>query len=379
MLLSIEKKILFSAIKLWLDSRSTQKFFSLNADLQILISHMYLHGFRHNQRAELVGLARLLFRPRSKFEYLWRFHYEVTDVRGKYHISPLHRIKNMPQKYPDTKQEFQLTLAFLSYAFKSGELDLLTTNIIVSRDLMNKSLSIIEKIYSITSQLDIEQSTMQRVRLFDELGHRSRTLANCLKRIHENIFVDFNGVSGPSGWGPGFGLKILELIRENGSVFSSKVAEVEKSIGSKLDIRLHYLDGEVSKDYTSWKTDRDFESLFVLFDLNVAMVIGEIVGNFKHCSGIKISNSFAGGDVSGAKAHAWIQVKPILSEGIAEISFSNALVPSVVSSRKEHDILHGSLSKIENSGGKYRIDESSDIFVVILRLPFAHVLEGGTV
>ena len=374
---TVSKRALFSAMKGWLDTRSTLKFFSLNIDLQILLSFVIMKGFSHNLRQDVITSARMLSKPQGKYEYLWRFHYEVTDARGKSHISPLNRVCNIPSRYFESKQEFHLTLSFLKHLFRLGILEQLSLDVMTNRNLMQSASRDIVMIEEISAQLDgigNREGSRDVVRM---LGAKVIDLLDNLNDMHKLLFVDMDGEIAEDQWMPGFGLCLIEKFMKNQSLFGSKYAELVNTLKCEPIIQLSGLAKDEYSIYKTWKLENDFEKVFLLFDANAVMVLNEVLGNLKHCEGRMIKNPFSMSNSLSVKAHAWIMIKPDMQSGFVEVWFANGKGPISLSRLKSTDNFKHSLNKVKASGGDWFLDDCDDQeFRVMIKLPLAHTLEG---
>ena len=397
-LLVINEIALYSAVEAVLKEKGGIDIFSLNLDLQIILAIASDRISSGEGFSSTISNAKLLMKPKDIGDNLWRFHIEVTDVRGKSHTSPLNRLIQVSgNEVQISYHKIFLTIEFLTNLFESDILRVMTRkgslllkgyhNVFNpgSKDNITIKYSdatkyILERLGLLKTKLDLisdpykEQDLEAQIR--PELVSITSDLLDFLRNIHSQIFYPLRldaMNSGKLNRGAVVSLvKSMNLVKGFGDSFKDIVSNFEKEYKFLPIVGLNDLnERQYRGEYERYK-ELDFQEVYVLWNAQIMWIFENIFSNIKHTNGTKIKNPWdTYENRSLEEAHMWINSS--FNECVLQIEFQNF---NLSDSKKSQMNLERVLSVLKDYGGDYRLENGDDqIFKTIIELPLAHSLK----
>lgn len=398
-LISVDEEVLLNSLREILSNQDVSDYFTLNEDAQILITYAVSKGLEVDSVNSLVGSAKLLMKSKSKNDYLWRFHYEVSDLRGKSHTSPLNRViqsgvKKLQVAWQRVFQSVEFLIDFFEQDISFGLIrgGRVSCKLVVKDGVCQTCQSgakvaysefkhcALMRLYEIKDLMspfinknDVEMSEG----VISSLKENTNSMLQNLKLLHDQIFysirLDKMREGRPQG---GVGLSLVKSIngeKKYAEVFSECRVEFNSNNGRALEAKLSDIHEQQFRDeYNYWSQINDFRDVYVIWSDDIMRVVECIISNVKHACGVRITNPWNTFEKrEESKADLWINVS-LIENGLVEIKFRNANSKGRVDSFVK---IKRVLNIIRDYGGKYSLGEvEGKQFETCIILPMAHIL-----
>ncbi|BED90188.1 hypothetical protein PspMM1_26560 [Pseudoalteromonas sp. MM1] len=379
-LLLLSKDELFEVLSQWLKTINNGQIFSwATRDLKILLAYANRLGFNPSEWSyanELNRAVSSLYRPENLMSWLWRFHNESMDERGKHHTSIIAQIVNQPVTYKNLIDELDISLSFLDCFLRERIIE----SLVIDREKYIEISKEAEKLLIKCTQLHHLQSKVLKSRSF---GQRPKIgelvcflgeLQTKLFELHKVCFVKI-----PLDSKMLFEKGLLNTTRD---YFKQTFSDMKGSFGQEIKFQQAINKSNLTQ-VDKWCISNEYQELYCYYDVNVLFILKAIFGNItKHARGKLLcvneylnKDDFELSDPKLDEVHFLCEHKIIPEDGTYQISVVNA-VSDVESATSDKSKFQRTLSTIRDIGGEAFIECDSKCFNVIIKLRLVHGLEG---
>ena len=412
-LLSLDNEILFPVISEYL--RMTKIIDILaknNVDLEIFFTLAICRGYIFNDNESVKTTLHSRLKSQNMMEELYKFHIEVSGVRGPSHSTPLNNLLGGGAQ-PDAlyssldyicsiaeKREFQHIIRCGKIAkCNSFDGNQIKNYEELYNDIFKQAKAARDILGERTSAINSTTKHPQNI----ELQKAGKSIKDQLSIIHNQLFAPIGLLKIVDNSSYDNGIMAALCRHLNAPLASNRIPEVAAITDDTLlaydystsldddpfnDIRaslsrkfnetpIVIIDksniGTIERSLRYFK-DKNFIELFVPFTREILNVILDVYSNLKHCCNIKTSNPWSK-ENEGVLAHMWIRLEIANAPTKLSLTFANHKCDSVSNLDRNRPNLARSLARMRLYGGGWSIDDSqSNKFFTTIELPFVHLL-----
>ena len=371
---------LFEVLSQWLKAVNNGQIFNwASRDIKILLAYAYRLGFNPtnwNYSNELNRAVSALYRPENLMSWLWRFHKESMDERGKHHTSIIAQIVNQPVTYKNLIDELDISLSFIDCFLRERIIE----SLVIDREKYIEISKEAEKILIKCQAQHHDQSKILKSREFgqkpriNELVGSLKELQNKLFELHTICFVKIPPIP-----------KVLferGLLNTTRDYFKQTFSDMKDTFGEEIKFQQVVSKSNLTQ-VKKWCISNEYQELYCYYDVNVLFTLKAIFGNItKHSEGKLLcvdeylkKHDFELSEPELDEAHFLCEHKIVPEDGIYQISIINA-VSNVKSRTSDKSKFQRTLSTIRDIGGEASIECDNEHFIVSIKLRLVHGLEG---